>query len=363
LSDIAANYLTQTQQVLLARSIDKGAGLIMLGGRDSFGPGGWGNTELARILPVEMSARDGQTEPEGGIRFVPNIRGLENYLLQVGGDRAESARIWAGLPPLAGINHLGAPKPNALVLAQGPGDRGEPIMVANEAVGAGRSLAFAGETWYWARVSEAGLIAHRKFWRQVIFWLSHKEDNGENEVKLTLDQRRISTGQKLDFSVTARDAKGAELTGLTYETRVEREDVAKEKFSERVDLFDDGKGMHGSFIANQTPPGDYRVSVVATRDGKPVGRDSARFLVYQDDRELENPAADRVLLRQIAEASGGQALPPEQLPAYLQSLKGKIFTEAYSQTERKVWDNWPFLLLFTALLMLEWGIRKRHGWV
>jgi len=46
--------------------------------------------------------------------------------------------------------------------------------------------------------------------------------------------------------------------------------------------------------------------VVASRDGKEVGRDSARFLVYQDERELENPAADRALLRQVAEASGGE---------------------------------------------------------
>jgi uncharacterized membrane protein len=366
-SDLAADFLTPTQHALLARAIDKGAGLIMLGGRSSFGPGGWGSTELARILPAEMSVRDGQIEPDGGVKFIPNTRGLENYLLQIGSDRTESARLWESLPPLSGINRLGTLKPSALVLGQSQSDRPEPIMVANEAAGNGRALAFAGETWFWARISEEGRLAHRKFWRQVIFWLSHKEDKGENEVKLALDARRIASGQKLDFSVTAQDAKGAPLTGLTYETKVEREGAgagaSEAKFSERIDLFNQGEEQHGMFIANQTPPGDYRVSVVATREGKPVGHDSARFLIYQDDRELENPAADRALLRQIAEASGGQSLAPEQLATYLQSLKGKIFTETYNATERKVWDNWPFLLLFTTLLMLEWGIRKKNGWV
>ena len=90
---------------------------------------------------------------------------------------------------------------------------------------------------------------------------------------------------------------------------------------------------------------------------------SARFLVYQDDREMENPAADLALLRQIAETTGGESLPPEQLPKYLRSLNGKIVTEYVSQTEHRIWDNWPFLLIFTALLTLEWWLRKRHGWV
>ena len=38
----------------------------MLGGRSSFGAGGWASTELARILPVEIRPGDGQIEPEGG---------------------------------------------------------------------------------------------------------------------------------------------------------------------------------------------------------------------------------------------------------------------------------------------------------
>ena len=196
----------------------------------------------------------------------------------------------------------------------------------------------------------------------VIFWLAHKEGGGGNEVKIKLDARRIGVGQKLDFGVTARDAKGAPLTDLKYETKVTLEGEAKEKLSERVDVFNKGEESRGTFFANQSPPGDYRMTVVV-RDPRSAARFADQFIVYQDDRELENPAADRALLRQIAEASGGESLTPEQLPKYLQSLRGKLFTESLSQTEKKVWDNWPFLLLFTTLLMLEWFLRKRHGWV
>ena len=100
-----------------------------------------------------------------------------------------------------------------------------------------------------------------------------------------------------------------------------------------------------------------------TRDGKALGRDSARFLVYQDDRELENPAADRALLRQVAETTGGASIAPEDLAKYVKTLNGKIYTEYTTQTEHRIWDNWPFFLLFTAVLTLEWWLRKRHGWV
>ena len=365
LSDLPANFLSPTQQALLARNVEKkGAGLIMLGGRSSFGPGGWAGTEVGRLLPVVMSPRDAQIEPKEGVKFVPNPRAQENYLLQIGPNRTESARLWSSLPPLSGVNHLGTLKQgNALIFGQSQGDRPEPIMVGAE-VGPGRVLVFGGETWPWARsFTDDGQTVHRKFWRQVIFWLSHKEDKGENEVKLALDSRRISTTQKLDFGVTAKDNKGEPITGLKYETKVELEGNLAKTFSAKPELFNNGKEARGTFLEPQAPPGEYRISVVASRDGKEIGRDSARFLVYEDDREMEAPAADRSQLRQIAEASGGESLPPEKLKAYIESLKGKIFTESYSQTERKVWDNWPFLLAFATLLTLEWWVRKRHGWV
>ena len=142
----------------------------------------------------------------------------------------------------------------------------------------------------------------------MIFWLSHKENQGDNQVKLNLDRRRISVGQNLEMTVTARDAKGAPMTGLTYETKVEREGL--NPTSEPVDLYTQGDEAKGSYAA-VGQPGNYKVSVVARQNGQEVGRDSSRFLVYQDDRELENPSADLALARQIAEITGGEAVAHE----------------------------------------------------
>ncbi|QEH38307.1 hypothetical protein OJF2_69080 [Aquisphaera giovannonii] len=360
LSDLPASYLPPRQQKMLADAVNKGAGLMMLGGRTSFGAGGWADTPLADVLPVEIHPGDGQLEPEGGVKFVPSNNGLNQYVLQIGGTKEETARLWEMMPPVLGTNRFSRPKPSAEVLAQTGGAVVEPLLVILNNVGAGRSLAYGGDTWVWPRSSEEGRLAHRKFWRNVIFWLSHKENEGDTQVKLSLDRRRMSVGQKVEMTVTARDAKGANLTGLTYETKVEREGLSPTP--EMVDLYTQGDEARGSYAA-VGEPGAYKVTVIGRKDGQEVGRDSSRFLVYQDDRELENQSADLALARQIAEITGGEAVAHESLAKYLGSIDQSQFTEYLSPTEHKVWDNWPFLLIFAALLTLEWWIRKRHGWV
>jgi hypothetical protein len=360
LSDLPAEYLAPRQHKLLAEAVKKGAGLMMLGGRTSFGAGGWAQTDLADVLPAEIHPGDGQLEPEGGVKFVPSNSGLTSYILQIGASRAETAKLWDMMPPILGTNRFGELKKGAEVLAQTPGPNPEPLMIALDGPGAGRVIAYGGDTWVWARAFEEGRIAHRKFWRQVIFWLSHKENQGDNQIKLNLDRRRISVGQNIEMTVTARDAKGSPFTGLSYETKVEREGL--NPTSEPVELYTQGDEAKGSYAA-AGQPGDYRVTVVARRNGQEVGRDSSRFLVYQDDRELENPSADLALARQIAEITGGEAVTQESLGKYLKGIDQSTYTEYLSPTEHKIWDNWPFLLLFAALLTMEWWLRKRHGWV
>ncbi len=105
---------------------------------------------------------------------------------------------------------------------------GEPLMIASD-IGAGRVIAFGGETWVLAPRSDQGQAAHRRFWRQVTFWLSHKEDEGNDKVKLTLDRRSISVGETLGFEVTARDAKNVPIPNLTYQAAITLEGQKKRR--------------------------------------------------------------------------------------------------------------------------------------
>jgi uncharacterized membrane protein len=360
LSDLPADYLTVRQHALLVEAVKKGAGFMMLGGRSSFGAGGWTGTAIEEILPAAIHPGDGELEPRGGIKFVPSTQGFDSYILQVGADRAETEKIWAAMPPILGANRFGERKGLAQVLATSPAPEAEPLMLSLD-IG-GRVIAYGGDTWVWARASEEGRLAHRKLWRQIIFWLSHKENDSENRVKLKLDKRRIAVGEKLDLSVTARDSKGAAIPNVKYETKVERE--GKDRVSEPIELYDQGEESRGSVPGDKVgQPGDYTITTIARRDGQELGRDKARFIVYQDDRELENPSADLKLAREIAELTGGEAVNPERVGAYLKGIDRSVYTEYMSSARYEPWDNWPFLLIFTAILTLEWWLRKRHGWV
>jgi uncharacterized membrane protein len=361
LGDVPAEFLSAVQQGLIYSSVEKGAGLVMVGGRRSFGAGGWSGSRVADLLPVELHPGDGQLEPPNGVKVVPNRTGLENYVTRLAPDRSESKRIWDLMPPIPGVNRFSKVKPNAILLATTPLPEAEPVMIGSD-FGKGRVLAFAGETWPWARaiLSDETRAAHRRLWRQSILWITHKEEEGDNQVHLTLDRRRVAVGDKLEISVSANDKKGEPITDLKYQVRVESLNSGGK--SEPVDVFSQGKVSAGNYFATGRA-GDYRVSVVGTRDGKEVGSARARFLVYQDDRELENPAADLALMRQIAEITGGQSLSPERLDEYLRTLKSEVTTEYMTQKEHRLWDQWPFFLVFVTVLTLEWWLRKAHGWV
>ncbi len=363
LSDLPADFLTERQQQMMAESVRQGAGLMMLGGHNSFGEGGWAETPIADVLPVKIAAGDGQNEPEGGLKFVPNARGLENYLLQVGSNRTETARIWDLMKPILGSNRFSDVKQGASILAETPGPNPEPLMATME-VGKGRSIAYGGDTWVWYRSSEESRLAHRKFWRQSVFWLAHKENEGDNQVKVALDRRRLALGEKAELTVTARDSKGAAIPGVTYEAHVERE-KSDPKVDQPIRVLNQGDEGRGDIFADKklAQPGNYVLTVVAKRDGQELGRDTARFLVFEDDRELENPAADLNLARQIAQATEGESVTPEKLVPFLKGLAKAGYTESVTYQEKRVWDNWPFLLIFTAILTMEWWLRKRHGWV
>jgi hypothetical protein len=237
---------------------------------------------------------------------------------------------------------------------------GEPLMLGME-VGQGRVIAFGGETWPWFRSGDQGLLAYRRFWRQAILWLAHKEDKGENEVKIKPEKRRLARGERLDLTAWARDAKREPIPGVDFVTTVTPLDPAAAAKPEAVQLFAQGETSKGFYFASGEP-GEYKVETVAKKGATEVGRDSARFNVYQDDREMENPAADRALLREIATITGGKSVAPEELGKELATLDAGV-TESVSYAEKRIWDNWYFLVIFAAILSLEWWLRKRMGWV
>ncbi len=71
LANVAAYDLPAEQiQTLAAAVKDYGVGLVMVGGPDSFGAGGWKGTPVEEALPVEMDVKDRQVVPTGALVII-----------------------------------------------------------------------------------------------------------------------------------------------------------------------------------------------------------------------------------------------------------------------------------------------------
>lgn len=364
LGDVDAEALGDVNLKALAKEVEKGKGLIMLGGQSSFGRGHYLGTPIGDLLPIEIDPVEGADFREseldrfflpGPLQAVPTGSHALTRLAAEG----DSAAIWNRLPPLAwankfaGINQQASGVRVLLETAEGA-----PLLVSRE-YGRGRVLAFAGESTY--RWPLAGFAReHNRFWRQIILWLVQREDIGRDEVWVKLDQRRLSPGSRLAVRAGARDAAGEPLASARLEATL----IAPGGQKEPLVLAASDDGSRGT--AQPTAPGDYAIEVTAYDGPRLIGTARADFLVFDRDIELSNPAADPDLMASLAawtRQDGGRAVPPEELPKLLALLAEKPPEYEERQTRWKLagtsGNAWILLVLMTAVLSIEWFLRKR----
>ncbi len=367
LGNVDVNALNQPTWKWLAQRVERSAGLAMLGGFHSFGPGGFRNSPLAPVLPVGMGRAERQNfgEPPradmhlpGPLKFLPRPLGNQLHPMVQIQDQQQQPVDWSALPELDGANRLERTqvKPNALTIATDAA--GWPLLVAG-AWGDGRTLALAiDSTWHW-QLEGFGDV-HRRFWRQLVLWLARKDATEGAAVWVRLDGRRYQRGSRVQFSWGARDAAGQPQPTAPLEVAVELPDGSL------LPVPGSRRGDHWSAGFTDTKlPGDYRVTVRAAAET--AGSAQARFTVPDVDLELDQPAAEPTFLASLADltaAAGGAGLAPEELPELLRQLEART-SEFEERVEHKqtLWDTWPMLLTLVGLLGSEWYLRKRWGLV
>lgn len=356
IGDVPAEVFTADQIQKIAICCNRGSGLMMIGGRENYGQGGWGKTVLAPMFPVELPLENQQlTEPQ---KMLPSRDGLSHYVMQIAAPDQNRSR-WDQLPPLAGANLL-VLRQVSLAQVLAVSDAGHPLLVG-QTNGTSRALAFAGDTtWQWSMQGHAE--EHTRFWRQTIFWLTRKETDDEQPVWVMANPRDLTPGQPTELSFGARDPQGQPILDAAFELSVTDPSGTSTPLTPRT-------GSAGVSLADFTrtmDAGDYWVRVKATKDGVPVaGIATTRFHVNARDPELDDPSSDFSLLREISHSSGGEFFTPE---AFLERLNqwakdGLPGVELTRQERTSLWDNWFVLLLLVALMASEWAIRKKRGLV
>jgi len=362
LGDVDSSAFSKEQLQALADAIDRGLGLIMIGGMHTFGPGGYNDTPLAPVIPFEMNSLERQ-QLDGKIREdvhiqkmlrpLPTENGLRVPSLNLGPDRDETLKIWRSLPPLEGANKFGRNRPSAPVLLA---DGDIPLMVGQN-WGGGRVLAFAGDTtWrWWLHGFEK---THKRFWRQTILFLAKKKLAEKGEVWVKTARRRYSPGETVELL--------AGMTGTTVgdgSTRFEAQVILPDGTKRPLSMIERDDTMTAA-IRGVTMPGDYTVVVTARQGQTVLGDARARFLVRSEDLELDNASADIGLLESLATATDGRSLPPEDLPGLLNELAEKAETLKIPHQHRiDYYDKGWLLMLIVLLLSVEWYLRKSWGLV
>jgi hypothetical protein len=114
------------------------------------------------------------------------------------------------------------------------------------------------------------------------------------------------------------------------------------------------------------PPGDYDVELaIPDIEEKLNGPDGkklrARFQVLPADTgELLDLGTNWHLMDDLAAKSGGKVFPADRAAELVELLKDRTATREYA-VEQKMWQSWWTLILFVALLTMEWVARKFAG--
>jgi len=267
---------------------------------------------------------------------------------------------------LPGINRFSAVRPGAHVLLRA-GARGEArdLLVVQE-YGKGRSAAFAADmTWQWA-VKANQPEAQKAFWRNLATWLTRSDYRDTDKVVFAdSDRLQYGVGEEARFGAHVQEtetlaAKLKDARTIMTLTRLEGQAEAP-VFQESAGR---GPGDYTRRFALGSP-GTYRFKAqVLAVDGATLDSDSLEFQVTAPDLENDNPKANLKLLRRIAALSGGLYFDPEKADQALEMLLSRPAGYVKPVTEvSELWSQPWVLALFSALLSLEWYLRKRMGLV
>ena len=368
LGDIERAALGDENIQAIADSVSKGRGLMMIGGRNSFGWGQFRGTPIGDLLPIVIDPIEGRNDlsETARDRFF-----LEGPLLAQPEGKHPVTRLasdpqnddaWRKLPPLNWANKFAgvSDAPGVRVLLATP--QGQPLLVSGE-FGRGRVLAFAGESTYLWQM-HGFEREHKRFWRQIVLWLVRRDDLEKDDVWVKLEQRRFYPGAKVSISAGARSSGGDPIPSAVLNTVLVGPDGSRTPLR----LSADKQQFVGS--VEVTKPGDYVIETTASDGGQEIGSARAEFLVFDRDVELSNPSADPDQMAALAawtKEEGGRAVVPEELPKLLAEIASR--PQEYDERQTK-WrlgstagDAWLFFMLLTAVLTGEWWLRKKWGLV
>jgi uncharacterized membrane protein len=339
--------------------VRKGGALAMVGGEQSFGDGGYADTAIQDVLPVQSISGLPEVEGEAKVRLTPE--GRRNPITALVPGEGASDALWAALPPITAVNltRALAPGMGASVLLETPTVQaeGRPApLVAIRQVGQGRTLAVTTDaSWRWGfEAAEAGQgdRAYQRFWNSALRWLA--KDPSLAPLQVEPDAPAAEPGAAVGLTVTAHGPDFGPAAGSKVSADLVAEDGQSVAHGEAV------AGPDGTARIELAPPGPGAYKIVAHADGS-SDEATAAVAVRGAGPEDADAAPRPALLRAVAEVTGGGFSDARDgLPRL--AVNDPEVVEVGQRKAVPIWDRWWTIAALAAVLAAEWILRRRWGW-
>lgn len=353
---------------------EQGGTLVLLAGKNQF-PSRHSSPELKRLLPmanlreINLARTDQNKSPlDRGFRLQLTPDADRHAMFQFDTDIFENRRVWAQLPGHSwGLTGTARPGATVLATAHRPNEPSleaerDNAMIVHQYYGFGQVLWIGiDSTWRWRH--RVGDKYHHRFWAQLARWAArNKASAGNDFLRLFVQNSQLTVGEDAVFEARWQKRFLDLNPDLKASIEIFREsDAIDEKPFSRVELSPvDGSPLLFQGRAVGLPPGTW-IAKVVVENANPGSEVSTSLYVGDPlTAELSDLSANRDLLTQLAEVSGGEMVMPHEIQRIIELLKPPE-DSSQSREETTLWDHWIFLVLFFALLTTEWVVRKLNG--
>jgi len=339
-----------------------GGGLAMLGGARSFDSGGYADSALRDVLPVELDGK-GRYQMDTRARGVLTPSGKAHPITRLVPDAQANEDAWKKFPPLKSLNQILRARGETLLQAAPEGaSGGQPLLTVGR-YGKGRTLALmSDDIWRWsfgAVGAKESPQNHLKLVRHAVRWLAQEPMFEQVQIQPVSGVR--APGEKSEFIIRVLNDDYTPAAHANLKVEV----LGNEGEQLRLEAVEQSAGEYRTEFT-PAKEGAYRIEAQADLGGKTIGRDNKNFTVAFPYAEAEDGRPRPELLKDIAEKSKGDFIPLAELDAAsLARATAKLDRLAPAEiVERREIPLWGTLTTFSVILVflsLEWWFRRKWG--
>lgn len=357
LDDVEAPFFTHDQQTLLERFVsERGGGLLMLGGINSFRNGRWERTPVADALPVYLN-RPGIV-PGKELAWRLSREGvLEPWLRLRETEQAEQDRLQQ-MPPFSIVNPVSQAKPGAAWLAglSDEAGRQSPALIT-QTYGQGRAAAvLVGDLWKWSLQPDPETSADAaKAWRQMIRWLVA---DVPQRVAVSLNTPEKLSRVETVIQTRVRSPEYQPDDNRNVQLRIQQPDGTEVVLNAPADLQEAGL-YQAHYLSRRA--GTYLATVELTGDdADPLPSKQMGWVSDPAFDEFQATRINRSVLEELAKQTGGELISSDQLQTFASSFPRRPMP-VMERHSVPVWQTSWMLLGVLGLLATEWGWRRWKG--